>query len=69
MEQVKQPATDQYRCGCLEPTIRLSSWALVGELTQGLEELGGIETPIGKTTSAGWTTQFSQGLDHQQSRV
>ena len=30
----------------MEPTIRLSSETLAGELTEGLEELRGIATPL-----------------------
>ena len=43
-----QPATDQCRCGCLEPTIRMNSGNLVGELAEGLEEQRGIATPLEK---------------------
>jgi hypothetical protein len=39
-------AADQCRCGCLEPTIRLNSGNLVGELAEDLEELRGIATPL-----------------------
>lgn len=41
-----RPATDQCRGGCLEPTIRLNSGNLVGELAEGLEELRGIATQL-----------------------
>ena len=34
------------RCEGLEPTIRLSSGTLVGEMAEGLEELKGIATPL-----------------------
>jgi hypothetical protein len=37
-----EEATVQCRCGCLEPTIRLSSGP-VGELEIGLEELRGLQ--------------------------
>jgi hypothetical protein len=30
---------DQFKCGCLEPTIRLRSGILDGKLVEGLEEL------------------------------
>ena len=40
------PATDQCRCGCLEPTIRLNSGNLIRELAEGLKELKGITTPM-----------------------
>ena len=59
-----QPATDQCRCGCLEPTIRLSSGNLVGELEEGLEQ--GVLQPHRKNIA---TTQNSQGLDHQPRSV
>jgi len=42
------PAIDQYRCGCLEPTISWSSRNLVEELAEGLGERKGIETPLEK---------------------
>jgi hypothetical protein len=41
-----QPATDQCRCRCLEPTIRLNSGNLVRQLAEGLEERRGIATPL-----------------------
>jgi len=41
-----QPATDQCRSGCLEPTIRWSSENLAGELEEGLEERRGIAAPL-----------------------
>jgi hypothetical protein len=31
------------RCGCLEPTISLSSGTLVGKMAGGLEELRGLQ--------------------------
>ena len=34
-----------------------------GKRTKGAE---GNCNPMGRTTSAGWTTQCSQGLDHNQ---
>jgi hypothetical protein len=40
------PATDQSRGGCLEPTIRLNSGNLVGELAKGLKEQRGMATPL-----------------------
>jgi hypothetical protein len=60
------PAPDQCRWGCLVPTIRLSSQTPVGELE---EEVEGDCNPIGRTMSSGWTTQCSQGIDHQPKRV
>jgi len=39
------PKTDQCRCECFEPNIRLSSWTLVAELAEGLEEQWGVATP------------------------
>jgi hypothetical protein len=39
-------ATDQCRCGILEPIIRLSSRTPVEELVEGLEEWKGIATPL-----------------------
>ena len=41
---VKRHLLDQYRCRCLEPTIRLNSGNLVGKLAEGLEEW--IATPL-----------------------
>ena len=41
-----RPATDEKRGGCLEPTIRLYSGNLVGELAERLEEQRGIATPL-----------------------
>ena len=40
------PAPDQCRGGYLQPTIRLSSGTLVGELVEGLGEQRGIATPL-----------------------
>jgi hypothetical protein len=61
------PATNQCGCGCLEPTIRLSeSCRVAGRRTGGAE---GDCNPIGRTTSAGQTTQCSQGLDQQPRSV
>jgi len=58
-------ATDQCRCGCLEPTIKQSSGNMVGELAEGLEE----RRRIRRTTLPDLTTQFSQSLDHQPRSV
>jgi hypothetical protein len=47
------------------PTLRLSLWALIGGAGR---KTGGAEEDcnfIGRITSAGWTTQCSQRLDHQ----
>ena len=44
------PATDQCRGGSLEPTIRLNSGNLVGELAEELEEWRGIASPVRRTT-------------------
>ena len=41
-----QSATDKSRCGCLEPTIRLNSGNLVGEMSEGLEEQRVIAIPL-----------------------
>jgi hypothetical protein len=47
-------AADQCRCGCLEPTIRLNSGNLVGELAEDLEELRGIATPLEEHCRLAW---------------
>ena len=39
------PATDQFRCGCMVTTIRLSLRTLLVELNERLEERMGIATP------------------------
>lgn len=41
-------ATDQCRCRCLEPTFRLNSRKLVGEVAEGLEKQKGTATPLEK---------------------
>jgi hypothetical protein len=41
-----KPATDQCRCGCSEPTIRLSSRNLAVELVEVQEEWRGIAIPL-----------------------
>jgi hypothetical protein len=45
------PATDQCRCGCLEPNIRLNSGNLVGELAEGLENQRWIATTLEEQNS------------------
>jgi len=55
-----QSATDR----CLQTTIRLNSGSRgAGRRTGGAE---GDSNPIRKATSAVWTTQFPEGLHHQQ---
>ena len=41
-----RPATDQCRCGCLNPTIILNSANLVEELAERLVEQRGIAAPL-----------------------
>jgi hypothetical protein len=48
------PATDQCRCWCFEPTIRLSSENLVEELVEGLEEQSGVATPLEEQHRLPW---------------
>ena len=65
-----QPATNQYRCECLELTIRLSSGTLVGELAEGLEERGGLQHY--RKNNISWPDHpvlLSCVLDHQPRSV
>jgi hypothetical protein len=39
------PEPEQYRCGCLQHTIRLSTGTPVKELQEELKELEGFATP------------------------
>ena len=60
---------DSYRCRYSQPTIGLSPGTPLEELWGRTEGAEGDCNPTGRTISTNWTTQSSQGLNHQSKSI